>query len=77
MLTKLGWDSLAERQKERRLIMLYEAIHHLVDIKADSLLLPCPYNHSTEATSTGSYNYQQELVLMQIPFSQAASRYTL
>ena len=43
MLTKLGWISLAERQNEHKLIMLY----NLVDINADSLLPRRPCNHST------------------------------
>jgi len=42
----LSWSSLANRQKEHRLLMLHKIIYYLVDITADSLLPLRPCNHA-------------------------------
>ena len=42
LLSDLCWKPLSHRRNELRLLMFYKIIQHLVDINADSLLIPKP-----------------------------------
>ena len=40
MLTDLNWATLTHSRKEQKAVMLYEIVHHLVDILASTYLTP-------------------------------------
>ena len=60
MLQDLGWESLADRRRDMRLVLLYKIIHHLAAVPTEGILIPAdprtrsnhPHKFKTVQSST-------------------------
>jgi len=40
MLIGLGWESLADRRRDLRLVLLYKIVNHFAMVTTDDILMP-------------------------------------
>ena len=67
MLKELGWESLADRRRQLRLVPLYKIINHLAAVSVDSILIPADSRHVQIIIQVNTTMFRNSFFVATIP----------